>query len=110
MGLILTSVFIGWASQLVLVVKKPICQCRRRKRPMQVRSLDPEDPIVVGMSTHYNILTWKIPWTEESGKLQSTGSQRVRHDRNNSACTFIGQNSTPELVMLVYFIIYINFI
>jgi len=63
-----------------------------------------------GMSTHYNILAWKIPWTEDSGKLQSTGWQRVRHDQNNSACTFIGQNSMPELVMLAYFIIYINFI
>ena len=33
-----------------------------------------------GMGTHASILTWKIPWTEEPGGLQSTGSQRVRHD------------------------------
>ena len=33
-----------------------------------------------GMATHSSILAWKIPWTEEPGRLQSMGSQRVRHD------------------------------
>jgi len=33
-----------------------------------------------GMATHSSILAWRIPWTEEPGGLQSTGSQRVRHD------------------------------
>ena len=33
------------------------------------------------MATHSSILAWRIPWTEEPGGLQSTGSQRVRHDR-----------------------------
>ena len=33
-----------------------------------------------GMATHSNILAWKIPWTEEPSRLQSIGSQRVRHD------------------------------
>ena len=33
-----------------------------------------------GMSTHSSILAWEIPWTEESGRLQSMGSQRVRHN------------------------------
>jgi len=32
------------------------------------------------MATHFNILAWRILWTEESGGLQSLGSQRVRHD------------------------------
>ena len=46
----------------------------------QVRSLDWEDPLEEGMATHSNILVWKIPWTEEPGRLQSVGSQRVgRH-------------------------------
>ena len=39
-----------------------------------------EDPLQKEMATHSNILTWRIPWTEESGGLQSMGSQRVRHD------------------------------
>ena len=33
-----------------------------------------------GMATHSSVLAWRIPWTEESGGLQSMGSQRVRHD------------------------------
>ena len=46
----------------------------------QVRSLDREDPLEKGMATHYSILAWRIPWTEEPGRLQSVGLQRVRHD------------------------------
>ena len=41
-----------------------------------VRSLGWEDPLEEGMATHYNILAWRIPWTEEPGGLQSIGSQR----------------------------------
>ena len=40
-----------------------------------VRSLGWEDPLEEGMVTHASILTWRIPWTEESGGLQSIGSQ-----------------------------------
>ena len=36
------------------------------------------------MAPHSSILAWKIPWTEEPGRLQSMGSQRVRHDRVTS--------------------------
>ena len=39
------------------------------------RSLGGEDPLEKGMATHSSILAWRIPWTEESGGLQSTGSQ-----------------------------------
>ena len=45
-----------------------------------VRSLGWEDPLEEGMVTHASILTWRIPWTEESGGLQSIGSQWVRQD------------------------------
>ena len=47
---------------------------------MQVPFLVGEDPLEEGMATHSSILTWGIPWTEEAGRLQPTGSQRVRHD------------------------------
>ena len=47
---------------------------------MWVISLDQEDPLEKGMATHSSILAWKIPWTEEPGRLQSMGSQRVGHD------------------------------
>ena len=42
----------------------------------QVQSLGGEDPLEKGMATHCSILAWRIPWTEEPGGLQSTGSQR----------------------------------
>ena len=46
----------------------------------RVRSLGWEDPLEEGMATHSTILAWRIPWTEEPGRLQSMGSQRVGHD------------------------------
>ena len=42
---------------------------------IRIRSLGQEDPLEKGMGTHSNILTWKIPWTEEPGGLHSMGSQ-----------------------------------
>ena len=39
-----------------------------------------ENPLEDGLATHSSILAWRIPWTEEPGMLQSTGSQRVRRD------------------------------
>ena len=45
-----------------------------------VRSLGREDPLEKEMATHSNTLAWKIPWTEEPGRLQSMGSQRVGHN------------------------------
>ena len=46
----------------------------------QFQSLGQKDPQEKGMATHSSILAWRIPWTEESGSQQSTGSQRVKHD------------------------------
>jgi len=46
----------------------------------QVQSLGREDPLEEEMATHSSILAWEIPWTEEPGGLQSTGSQRIGHD------------------------------
>ena len=43
---------------------------------MQVGSLDGEDPLEEIMATHSSILAWRIPWTEEPGKLGSVGSQK----------------------------------
>ena len=47
---------------------------------MQVQSLGGEDLLEKEMATHSNILVWEIPWTEEPGRLQSIGLQRVRHE------------------------------
>ena len=46
----------------------------------RVRFLGCEDPLKKGMATHSSILAWRAPWTEEPGKLQSLGLQRVGHD------------------------------
>ena len=46
----------------------------------QVQSLGQEDPLQKEMATHSRTLAWKIPWTEEPGRLHSMGSQRVGHD------------------------------
>ena len=46
----------------------------------QVPSLGWECPLEKGMATHSSILAWRTPWTEEPGRLQSMGSQKVRHD------------------------------
>ena len=45
-----------------------------------VQSLGQEDLLEKGRATYSSILAWRIPWTEEPGRLQPTGSQRVRHD------------------------------
>ena len=47
---------------------------------MQVWSLGQEDPLEKEMATHFSILDWRIPWTEKPIGLQSTESQRVRHN------------------------------
>ena len=63
------------ASLLAQKVKSLTALCET-----QVRSLDQEDPLEKEMANHASILSWKIPWTEEPGRLQPMGSQRVWHD------------------------------
>ena len=54
----------------------------------RVQSLDREDPLEKEMATHSSILAWKIPWLEESSRLQPMGSQRVGHDWATSRSLF----------------------
>ena len=60
------------------VVKNPPAVQEAQKT--QVRSLGWEDPLEEEMATHSSILAWRIPCAEEPGRIQSMGSQRVRHD------------------------------
>ena len=55
-------------------------KCLPAMRETRVRSLGQEEPLEKDMATHSSTLAWKIPWTEEPGRLQSMGSQRVGHD------------------------------
>ena len=59
----------------------------------QVQFLGQEDPLEKGMATQSSILPWRLPWTEEPGGLQSTGSQRVRHDWATNTTTTINLDS-----------------
>ena len=61
-----------------------------------VRSLGWEDPLEKGVATHSSILAWRIPWTEEPGRLQSTESQRVGHDWSNFARTCRHSYGEPQ--------------
>ena len=49
---------------------------KQKTQEIQVRSLVWEDPLQEEIATHASILAWKIPWTEEPGRLQSVGSQK----------------------------------
>ena len=60
------------------LVKNP--PAMQKTQETLVRSLGGEDPLEEEMAIHSSILAWRIPWTEEPGRLQSLGSQRVRHD------------------------------
>ena len=55
-------------------------KCLPATQEIGARSLGQEDPLEKDMATHSSILTWKIPWMEEPGRLQSMGLQRVGHD------------------------------
>ena len=65
------------ASQVALVVKNPSTNAGDERDVVLI--LGCKDPLEDGMATHSNILAWRIPWTEEPGGLQSTGSQNVSH-------------------------------
>ena len=55
-------------------------KCLTEMRATRVQSLGQQDPLGKEMATHSSILAWRIPWTEEPGRLQSTGLQRVGYN------------------------------
>ena len=57
-----------------------VAQMRRNLRAMQETWIQPlgwEDPLEKGMATHSNVLVWRIPWTEEPGRLQFVGCKEL---------------------------------
>ena len=84
MGITVNTYTIGYFSSARIgfpsgsVVKNPPAKARDTERRIQSRGQ--EDPLEEEMAPHSSILSWKIPWTEEPGGLQSMGSQRVGHD------------------------------
>ena len=72
------------------------CDSDGKESAMQetwLRSLGQEDPLEKEMAIHSSILAWRIPWTEEPGRLQSTGLQRVGHDWVTSLCKWYHSNA-----------------
>ena len=56
---------------------------------MQVQSVGREDPLEEGLATHSGIPVWRISWTEEPGRLQSVGLQRVGRDCRDLVYTYV---------------------
>ena len=71
----LTSPYLNRASLVAQMVKYPPAM-----QETQVQSLGQEDPLEKEMAAHSSTIAWKIPWTEEPGRLQSMRSLRVGHD------------------------------
>ena len=65
-----------------------------------VQSLGQEDTLEKGIATHSSILAWRIPWTEEPGRLQSMESQRVGHDWATNTFTLLLSRSTSQVNFL----------
>ena len=75
--------FLKLKCQIILSLCFPVAQMVKNVPAMQetqVQSLGQEYPLEKEMATHSSILPWKIAWTEEPGRLQSMGLQRVGHD------------------------------
>ena len=60
------------------MVKNP--PAKQETQEVWIRSLDWEDPLEEETTTHFSVLAWRIPWTEEPSRLQSMGLQRVGHN------------------------------
>ena len=71
--------YLRFAWVLTFLVAQRV-KCLPAMQEVRVQSLGWEEPLEKAMVTHTSTLAWKISWTEEHGRLQSTGFQRVRHD------------------------------
>ena len=70
-------------------------------REIWVQFLGQEDPLEKGMAVHPSILAWRIPWTEEPGRLQSMGLERVGHD---DTVAVLNNVQVTKLTFLVLFV------
>ena len=73
-------------TQVVLVKNSPANAGDLRDAGL---TLGGEDPLEEGMATHSSVLAWRIPWMEDSGGLQSVGSQRIRNNWRNFTCMHV---------------------
>ena len=81
--IVYTSTYVAANGIILLFFMAEVAQMVKNPPAMQetqVQSLSWDDPLEKEMTTHSSVLAWEIPWTEEPGELESTESQRVRHD------------------------------
>ena len=82
------------------ILASPVAQTVKNLPPMRetwVWSLGPEDPLEKGMATHISILASEIPWTEELGREQSTGSQSRTQLRTNTTLCYTAQHLAQSI-------------
>ena len=86
-GSLVFLVWYVWASQVVLVVKNLTAKARYIRDVASIPGLGQGDPLKESMATHSSILACRISWTEEPGGLGPIGSQKIRHNCSDLACT-----------------------
>ena len=77
---LLIGAFDPFTFKVITDIYVPMVKHLSTMRETQVPSLGWEDPLEKEMAIHSSTIAWKIPWTKDPGRLQSMGSQRVRHD------------------------------
>ena len=83
-----------------------MCLTMQEMQEIWVGSLDQEDCLEKEMATHFSILAWKIPWIEETGRLQSMQSQRIGDDlMTQQQQIHIGLYTTYEITTIQTFLI-----
>ena len=73
----------------------------------QIPFLGRDDPLEKEMASHFSILAWRAPWTEEPGRLQFMGLKRVRHDWTLSNNNIVQVNTKPVTFSLVFTLLYL---
>ena len=106
-GLITNLNSLGWTERLALTTTVCVAYLVAQevkhlpaRRETRVQCLGREDPLEKEMATHSSTLAWKIPWTEEPARLQSMGSQRVRHDWATSLSLLNGLRESSENICI----------
>ena len=91
------SSILAWRISFVSSLVAQRVKCLSTMRETWVQSLGWEDPLEKEMATHSSTIAWKTPWTEEPGRLQSMGLQRVGHDWATSLVTFHLRDASSSL-------------
>ena len=92
------------ASQVTLVEKNPLAIAGASGDKGSIPGLGRSHE--EGKATHSSAVAWRTPWTEEPGRLQSMGLQRVRHNQSNSACTNVCIYVLILFIKLIFLYLY----